>query len=61
MCWAVRKWCEAEDEVDEARMNGSKCSLRRSNSRLSGEESSCFWSWSEGVCVLSDMYGTTWM
>ena len=45
-CWAVRKWCDAEDEADEARMKGSKCSLRRSNSRLSGAESSCFWSWS---------------
>jgi hypothetical protein len=51
VCWVVRKWCEAEDEADEARMNGSKCSLRRSNSRLSGAESSYFWSWSGGVCI----------
>ena len=43
-CWVLRRWCEAEDEAEEARINGSKCSLRRSNSRLSGAESSCFWS-----------------
>jgi len=60
MCWVARKWCEAEDEADEARINGSKCSLSRSNSKLSGAESSYFWSWSEGVWVLLDMYGTTW-
>ena len=45
-CWVLRRWCGAEDEADEARMNGSRCSLSRSNSRLSGAESSCFWSWS---------------
>ena len=49
MCWAVRKWCGAEDGADGARMNGSKYSLRRSNSRLSVAESSYFWSWSEAV------------
>lgn len=45
-CWTVRKWCEVDDEADEARINGSKCSLSRSNSRLSGAESSYLWSWS---------------
>jgi hypothetical protein len=61
MCWVLLKWCEAEDEADEARMNGSKCSLRRSNSRLSGAESSYFWSWSGAVCILRllDACGTT--
>jgi len=42
VCWAVRGWCGAEDETDEGRAKNSKCALRRSNSRLSGAESSYF-------------------
>jgi hypothetical protein len=34
MCWALCRWCGAEDKADEARMHGSKCFLRCSNSRV---------------------------
>jgi hypothetical protein len=36
---------ETEDEPDDVRRKGSKCSFNRSNSRESGAESSNLWSW----------------
>lgn len=39
---------ETEEESDDARRKGSKCSFKRSNSSESGAESSNFWSWAVG-------------
>ena len=57
VCCVLRKWSEAEDKADKTCMNGSKCSLRRSNPgcleqslRVSGVGLERF--------VLLDVYGT---